>query len=85
MNAKLPGARISLLLAAVYLSVLPAGCSSPGPATEEPTIIQTQVKTSGPLTGAELAYFNNDFFCIGIIYYCYTIAYFFVRWDYCYI
>ena len=62
MNAKLPGARISLLLAAVYLSVLPAGCSSPGPATEEPTIIQTQANTSGPLTGAELAYFNNDFF-----------------------
>ena len=62
MNAKLPGARISLLLAAVYLSVLPAGCSSPGPATEEPTIIQTQANTSGPLTGAELSYFNNDFF-----------------------
>ena len=61
MIAKLPRTRISLLLVAVCLSVLPA-CSSPGPAAEEPTIIQTQAKTSGSLIGAELAYFNNEFF-----------------------
>ena len=50
MNSKLPGARISLLLAAVCLSVLPAGCSLPRAIPQAQAEVQVQANASGPLS-----------------------------------